>query len=138
MGNFLVNEKRVVYRNFPFTLFNLDFKLLSFTFYPPHAAHMKTKFPHPQYFVPLTLNFSHSCKTVVTITVLNAELLDLVAKGETKSSEMTGSTHTLNLTFRHRASCIQDSHFATPQRRLFICLINKYISLSDICLTVHH
>ena len=42
------------------------------------------------------------------------------------------------LTFRHRASCIWDRHFATLQRMLFICLINKYISLFDICLTVHH
>ena len=42
------------------------------------------------------------------------------------------------LTFRHRASSIQDRHFTTLQRTLFICLINKYISLSDICLTVNH
>ena len=42
------------------------------------------------------------------------------------------------LTFRHRASSIQDRHFPTLQRTLFIYLINKYISLSDICLTVHH
>ena len=42
------------------------------------------------------------------------------------------------LTFRHRASSIQDRHFATLQRTPFIYLINKYISLSDICLTVHH
>ena len=43
-----------------------------------------------------------------------------------------------NLTFRHRASSVQDRHFATLQRTVFIYLINKYISLSDICLTVHH
>ena len=42
------------------------------------------------------------------------------------------------LTFRHRASSIQDRFFATLQRTLFIYLIKKYISLSDICLTVHH
>ena len=42
------------------------------------------------------------------------------------------------LTFRHRASSIQDRHFATLQRTFFIYLINKYISLSDICLTVHY
>ena len=42
------------------------------------------------------------------------------------------------LTFRHRASSIQDRRFATLQRTLFIYLIDKYISLSDICLTVHH
>ena len=42
------------------------------------------------------------------------------------------------LTFRHRASSTQDRQFATLHRTLFIYLINKYISLSDICLTVHH
>ena len=42
------------------------------------------------------------------------------------------------LTYRHRASSIEDTRFATLQRTLFIYLINKYISLSDICLTVHH
>ena len=42
------------------------------------------------------------------------------------------------LTFRHRACSILDRHFAALQRTLFIYLINKYISLSDICLTVHH
>ena len=44
----------------------------------------------------------------------------------------------VNLTFRHRASSIWDRNFATLQRMLFIYLINKYISLSDIFLTVHH
>ena len=44
----------------------------------------------------------------------------------------------ITLTFRYRASCIQDRRFATLQRTLFIYLINKYISLCDICLTVHH
>ena len=42
------------------------------------------------------------------------------------------------LTFRHRESSIYDRRFATLQRTLFIYLINKYIYLSDICLTVHH
>ena len=42
------------------------------------------------------------------------------------------------LTFRNHASSLQDRRFATLQRTLFIYLINKYISLSDICLTVHH
>ena len=32
----------------------------------------------------------------------------------------------------------RDMRFTTLQRTLFIYLINKYISLSDICLTVHH
>ena len=38
----------------------------------------------------------------------------------------------------NRTSSIYDRRFATLQRTLFIYLINKYISLSDICLTVHH
>ena len=42
------------------------------------------------------------------------------------------------LTFRHRSFSMQDRRFATLQRTLFIYLINKYISLSDICFTVHH
>jgi len=42
------------------------------------------------------------------------------------------------LTFRHRASSTYNRCFATLQRMLFIYLINKYISLSGICLTVHH
>ena len=32
----------------------------------------------------------------------------------------------------------RDRRFATLQRTLFIYLINKYISLSYICLTVNH
>jgi hypothetical protein len=36
------------------------------------------------------------------------------------------------LTFRHRASSIKDRRFVTLQRMLFIYLINKYISFSDI------
>ena len=44
----------------------------------------------------------------------------------------------LDVTFRHRAFSIEDKRFATLQRTLFIYLINKHISLSDICLTVHH
>ena len=42
------------------------------------------------------------------------------------------------LTFRNRASCIYDRRFATFYRTLFIYLINKYISLSDIYLTEQH
>ena len=42
------------------------------------------------------------------------------------------------LTFGHRASSVQDRRFAAHQRTFFIYLINKYISLSDNCLTVHH
>ena len=43
-----------------------------------------------------------------------------------------------SLNFKHRGSCILGQAFHTLQRTLFIYLINKYISLSDICLTVHH
>jgi hypothetical protein len=44
----------------------------------------------------------------------------------------------LVITFRHRASSIWDRRFAILQRTLFIYWINKYISLADIYLTVHH
>jgi hypothetical protein len=44
---------------------------------------MQTMFPYPQYVAPYN-QVSHPYKTVVIITVLNAELLDLVAEGETK------------------------------------------------------
>ena len=55
----------------------------------------------------------------------------------------TGLLNCLNarsrgLTFRHVRPVYMDRCFATLQRTLFIYLINKYISLSDICLTVHH
>ena len=42
------------------------------------------------------------------------------------------------LNFRHCVSCIQDRRFTAIHRTLFMYLINKYISFSDICLTVHH
>ena len=42
------------------------------------------------------------------------------------------------LTFRRLNPVYRDRRFVTLQRMLFIYLINKYISLSDICLTVHH
>ena len=54
------------------------------------------------------------------------------------SQNLILSFKTMYLTFRHRASYIEGRRFATLQRTLFIYLINKYISLSDICLTVHH
>jgi len=43
---------------------------------------------------------------------------------------LCGWRYRTKLTFRHRASSIQDRHSATLQRTLFIYLINKYISLS--------
>ena len=42
------------------------------------------------------------------------------------------------LTFRHCASCILGQAFHYSPENAFIYLINKYISLSDICLTVYH
>jgi hypothetical protein len=55
-------------------------------------------------------------------------------KIDNKTPEVCNSS----LTFRHRASCILDRRFATLQRTLFIYLIDKYISLSDIFLAAHH
>ena len=54
------------------------------------------------------------------------------------SEEEGGLCNKRRNTVRHHASSIQDRRFATFQRTLFIYLINKYISLFDICLTVHH
>ena len=42
------------------------------------------------------------------------------------------------LTFRHCRHVYRDRRFTTLQRTLFIYLIKQCISLSDICLTVHH
>ena len=42
------------------------------------------------------------------------------------------------ITFKHRASCILGQAFHYSSENAFYYLINKYISLSDICLTVHH
>ena len=69
-------------------------------------------------YLPSSIHFTY-CTSVIVLTV-------------------NGQSSIQCLTFRHRASSIQDRHFATLQRTLFIYLINKYISLSDICLTVHH
>ena len=65
---------------------------------------------------------------------VKASHLGHVPPGESKNT----FTCLFVLPFRHRASSIKDRRFATLQRTLFIYLINKYISLSDICLTVHH
>ena len=75
-----------------------------------------------------TRTVSRSCKSHLALFTVDRQraLRPTVAFSETC------------LPFRHRASSIQDRHFATLQRTLFIYLINKYISLSDICLTVHH
>ena len=45
---------------------------------------------------------------------------------------------TNRLTFRRHAFSIKDWCFPSLQRTLFIYLINKYISLSDICLIVYN
>ena len=74
-----------------------------------------------------------SCLTELTVF---CEIQNLSAP-IMKKKQPYGTT-AFSLTFRHRASSIQDRHFATLQRTLFIYLINKYISLSDIGLTVHH
>ena len=42
------------------------------------------------------------------------------------------------LTFRHRASCILGQAFHCSPENAFYIFNHKYISLSDICLTVHH
>ena len=53
-------------------------------------------------------------------------------------SQSCGNKWRPSLTFRHRASCTLGQAFRYSPEKAFIYLINKYISLSDICLTVHH
>ena len=67
-----------------------------------------------------------SQKLSLGITLLKCQIIRI--------SELSG----VGLTFRHRASCILGQAFTILQRTLFIYLIDRYISLSDICLTVHH
>ena len=54
------------------------------------------------------------------------------------SYSMEEGSYGFALTFRHRASCILGQAFHYSPENAFYILINKYISLSDICLTVHH
>ena len=56
---------------------------------------------------------------------------------QAKQVRITGNLDSW-LTFRHHASSVWDRCFATLQRTLFVYLINKYISLYDIRLTMHH
>jgi hypothetical protein len=84
MGSFLVNEKAVVCVQ----------KLLVYIIYLGFwtaFVHM-VPLPHEHNISSPYNQVSHPHTTVLTITVPNAELLELVAVGETKSSEMTGST----------------------------------------------
>ena len=84
---------------------------------------------NPRYLVLELKNF----ETFLLAEMLRLCLTDKFNRNKTKLGLLISS-----LTFRHRASSTQDRHFTTLQRTLFIYLINKYISLSDICLTVHH
>jgi hypothetical protein len=61
----------------------LAFKLLGFCSAFVHVTIWKTIFPHLQWGLPY-IKVSHPDKTVVTITVLKAELLDLIAEGGSK------------------------------------------------------
>ena len=69
---------------------------------------------------------STSCSVMDNLNTVRTELLNCF------------NARSRGLTFRHLRPVYRDRHFATLQRTLFIYLINKYISLSDICLTVHH
>ena len=96
-------------------------------------------------FFPYRSDFCfHKCKVNSLLPIIaylgNAELLSVNYNLGLSFVALDASPHSriIGLTFRHRASSIQDRCFATVQRTLFIYLINKYISLSDICLTLHH
>ena len=94
------------------------------------------------FFKTLKKNASFPFNNANNFPLLNKKNYALAWKGEhTDSSRKQLNCRTLRTTYltsRHRASSIQDRRFDTLQRTLFIYLINKYISLSDICLTVHH
>ena len=71
--------------------------------------------------------------------VKNKRRFDTVSgNGQYAEYEIPGGVLYGILTFRHHASSLEDRRFTTLQITLFIFLINKYISLSDIYLTVHH
>jgi len=76
---------------------------------------------------PGSLNTGHSTKVFFVYLYLEP---NVVIFPNFQVLAMHASHADLTLTFRHRASCIQDRRFATLQRTLFIYLINKYISLS--------
>ena len=73
-----------------------------------------------------TLYYMCCCHLFYCVNTLRTGLLNCL------NARSRGST------FRHQRPVYRDRRFATLQRTLFIYLINKYISLSDICLTVHH
>jgi len=69
-------------------------------------------------------------------TIQNSIKLNL---SDSRTTNSYGRRNTAcRLTFRHRASFILGQEFRYSPRTLFIYLINKYISLSDVCLTVYH
>ena len=74
----------------------------------------------------LTKQFPKKKKKITIINTLRTGLLNCL------------NARSRGLIFRHLRPVYRDRHFATLQRTLFIYLINKYISLPNICLTVHH
>ena len=61
------------------------------------------------------------------IAMLLWSLESTKAKGKITLSMPTKHIENVDITFRHRASCIKERRFATLQRTLFMYLINKYI-----------
>jgi len=75
----------------------------------------------------------------LTTGSLNTE--DLGTTEHSRNSNVGKFSHSLApfyLTFRHRASCILGQAFHYSPVNAFYIFNQKYISLSDICLTVHH
>ena len=95
-----------------------------------HEDYLSDKFYNDIALLKVSVNSLEKMRFLLCGRVLNQD---------PKSDIMTHeSNYCTQLTYRHRASCLKDRRFATLQSRLFMYLINKYISLSDICLTVHH
>ena len=80
------------------------------------------------WFVWYCLNYDVSVYLFVIICRIGAEVPGLQPMTQQVAVKPLGTMRPL----------YRDRRFATLQRTLFIYLINKYISLSDICLTVHH
>ena len=109
--------------------------VVGFTLRPANTA-PDTKYKHRVRWAPQPVwaycRTQNSCQSWVLFHAANNVQIQYTTQ---HSAQMTIRSV---LTLRHRASSIWDRRFATPQRMVFIYLINKYISLSDICLTVHH
>ena len=79
---------------------------------------------------PIDKERSHSSHYILRHSRLRLRCLSLQSKSVLCTSRgLSDMIYDIYLTFRHRASYIYDTRTATPQSKLFIYLVNKYISL---------